>query len=231
MKHGELEFQHRGIDVENISARLVEKWIRRDRDTQPNIGEASQTEKSVAAHMALREVGELVDVLAGWAIDHVIGEVVDEDVEAYREDRSPFDNDDHKYEALAADYEFASPLTNRRIFTRLMSTGVGAFPTELQLQAVHALEALDAGEVKDFVKPETTEMRKFAYSLKRCQNTQPHLLIHETSFDELLHDNFTPIRNYAKNDAYVMGNVLEAFKNIVFRASDIETATDSLFVY
>ncbi len=69
------------------------------------------------------------------------------------------------------------------------------------------------------------------YSLKRCQNNQPHLFIHETSFDELLHDNFTPIRNYAKNDAYVMVNVLEAFKNILFRASDNEKATDSLFVY
>ena len=69
------------------------------------------------------------------------------------------------------------------------------------------------------------------YSLKRCENNQPHLFIHETSFDELLHDNFTPIRNYAKNDAYVMVNVLEAFKNILFRASDNVKATNSLFVY
>lgn len=69
------------------------------------------------------------------------------------------------------------------------------------------------------------------YSLKQCDDNHPKLFLHETSFDELLHDNFTPIRNYAKNDAYVMVNVLEAFKNILFRASDNEKATKSLFIY
>ena len=69
------------------------------------------------------------------------------------------------------------------------------------------------------------------YSLKHSTNNQPYLYLHETSFDELLHDNFTPIRNYAKGDAYVMVNVLEAFKNILFRSADSSKATESLFVY
>ncbi|KTF09439.1 DUF2254 domain-containing protein [Pseudoalteromonas sp. H103] len=68
------------------------------------------------------------------------------------------------------------------------------------------------------------------YSFKHTDN-DPLLFIHETSFDELLHDNFTPLRNYAKSDAYVMTNVLEAFKNILFVAHNDEGARNSLFNY
>ncbi len=68
------------------------------------------------------------------------------------------------------------------------------------------------------------------YSFKHAKN-EPLLYIHEASFDELLHDNFTPIRNYAKTDGYVMVNVLEAFKNILFRSSADQHATESLFNY
>ncbi|MDW7547996.1 DUF2254 domain-containing protein [Pseudoalteromonas sp. McH1-7] len=68
------------------------------------------------------------------------------------------------------------------------------------------------------------------YSLKHAKH-EPLLYIHEASFDELLHDNFTPIRNYAKSDGYVMVNVLEAFKNILFRSSGNRQATESLFKY
>ena len=59
----------------------------------------------------------------------------------------------------------------------------------------------------------------------------PLLYFHETSFDELLHDNFTPLRNYAKGDAYVMTNVIEAFKNILFIANENVDARNSVFNY
>jgi len=59
----------------------------------------------------------------------------------------------------------------------------------------------------------------------------PLLYFHETSFDELLHDNFTPLRNYAKGDAYVMTNVIEAFKNILFIANEDVDARNSVFNY
>jgi uncharacterized membrane protein len=68
------------------------------------------------------------------------------------------------------------------------------------------------------------------YSLKHSDGS-PLLYIHETSFDELLHDNFTPLRHYAKGDAYVMTNVLEAFKNILFIANNNLGARNSLFNY
>ena len=68
------------------------------------------------------------------------------------------------------------------------------------------------------------------YSFKHSDNA-PLLYLHETSFDELLHDNFTPLRNYAKGDAYVMTNVLEAFKNILFIAHTDTDARNSLFNY
>ncbi|WP_299263213.1 DUF2254 domain-containing protein [uncultured Psychrosphaera sp.] len=62
-------------------------------------------------------------------------------------------------------------------------------------------------------------------------DSEPLLYFHETSFDELLHDNFTPLRNYAKNDAYVMTNIIEAFKNILFVANHNDDARNSLFNY
>lgn len=68
------------------------------------------------------------------------------------------------------------------------------------------------------------------YSFKHASDA-PLLYLHETSFDELLHDNFTPLRNYAKSDAYVMTNVLEAFKNILFVAFKNTLARNSLFNY
>jgi len=63
------------------------------------------------------------------------------------------------------------------------------------------------------------------------KDEQPLLYFHETSFDELLHDNFTPLRNYAKADAYVMTNVIEAFKNILFIANENVDARNSVFNY
>lgn len=77
---------------------------------------------------------------------------------------------------------------------------------------------------------ERLSLNDINYSFKHSDNA-PLLFIHETSFDELLHDNFTPLRNYAKADAYVMTNVLEAFKNILFVAHKDEDARNSLFNY
>ncbi len=91
--------------------------------------------------------------------------------------------------------------------------------------------AVKAIDMLSILLIERLEIYNVNYSLKHCENNQPLLFLHETSFDELLHDNFTPIRNYAKSDGYVMLNVLEAFKNILFKAHENETATDSIFVY
>lgn len=69
----------------------------------------------------------------------------------------------------------------------------------------------------------------FAYS--DLSDTDPLLFIHETSLMELMHDNFTPIRHYAKADAYVMANVLEAFKNIIFVANKKSTQLNTIYTY
>ena len=77
---------------------------------------------------------------------------------------------------------------------------------------------------------ERLSLNDINYSFKHSEK-KPLLYLHETSFDELLHDNFSPLRHYAKGDAYVMTNVLEAFKNILFVARDNEKARESLFNY
>lgn len=57
------------------------------------------------------------------------------------------------------------------------------------------------------------------------------MFLYEILFDELLYDNFIFICNYVKNDVYVMVNVFEVFKNILFRVFDNEKVIKSLFIY
>ena len=90
--------------------------------------------------------------------------------------------------------------------------------------------AVKAIDMLSILLIERLKISDINYSFKHSDGS-PLLYLHETSFDELLHDNFTPIRNYAKNDGYVMTNVLEAFKNILFIAHTNEQATTSLFNY
>ncbi|OHU88180.1 MULTISPECIES: DUF2254 domain-containing protein [Pseudoalteromonas] len=63
------------------------------------------------------------------------------------------------------------------------------------------------------------------------QDSEPLLFLHEVKFEELLHDNFSPIRHYAKSDALVMLNVLEALKNILFVARENDKMSQQIFSY
>ncbi|MGO2129793.1 MAG: DUF2254 domain-containing protein [Pseudoalteromonas prydzensis] len=90
--------------------------------------------------------------------------------------------------------------------------------------------AVKAIDMLSILLIERLKINDINYSFKHSDGS-PLLYLHEISFDELLHDNFTPIRNYAKTDGYVMTNVLEAFKNILFVAHTNDTATQSLFNY
>jgi len=90
--------------------------------------------------------------------------------------------------------------------------------------------AVKAIDMLSILLIERLKISDINYSFKHA-NKYPLLYIHETSFEELLHDNFTPLRNYAKSDAYVMTNILEAFKNILFTAHENEQATVNLFNY
>ncbi|MBQ4832432.1 DUF2254 domain-containing protein [Pseudoalteromonas sp. MMG010] len=90
--------------------------------------------------------------------------------------------------------------------------------------------AVKAIDMLSIILIERLSISDINYSYKHSDKS-PLLYIHETSFSELLHDNFTPLRNYAKSDAYVMTNVLEAFKNILFIAHENLAARNSLFNY
>lgn len=78
---------------------------------------------------------------------------------------------------------------------------------------------------------ERLDIENINYSYSHQQDNLPVLFIHEVSLLELIHDNFTPIRHYAKSDAYVMTNVLEAFKNIIFIANQKTTELEVLYTY
>lgn len=90
--------------------------------------------------------------------------------------------------------------------------------------------AVKAIDMLSILLIERLKISDINYSFKHA-NKYPLLYLHETSFEELLHDNFTPLRNYAKTDAYVMTNILEAFKNILFTTHENEQATVNLFNY
>ncbi|ASA54810.1 DUF2254 domain-containing protein [Vibrio gazogenes] len=63
------------------------------------------------------------------------------------------------------------------------------------------------------------------------KNANSRLFFHEVSISELLHDNFTPIRHYARGDAFVMENILEAFKNMLFVTNGEGLVSEEIYRY
>ncbi|WP_404340130.1 DUF2254 domain-containing protein [Pseudoalteromonas mariniglutinosa] len=122
-------------------------------------------------------------------------------------------------EYISDNYRFGMTQISE-IAVKAMSPGIndpGTAVKAIDMLSILLIDRLSIGDVN--------------YSLKHSNDQQPRLYFHETSFDELLDDNFSPIRHYAKNDGYVMVNVLEAFKNILFQAHQNSAASDSLFTY
>ncbi|MCU4675659.1 DUF2254 domain-containing protein [Catenovulum sp. 2E275] len=90
--------------------------------------------------------------------------------------------------------------------------------------------ALKAIDMLSILLIKRLDIKDVNYSFNHAKE-KPWLFFHETSLMELLHDNFSPIRYYAKTDAVVMSNLLEAIKNILFVARQNQEAINILCQY
>lgn len=144
---------------------MVDNLLCLEEETQPSTGEGSEYKKTIKARLALSLAGTLVEHLAGWAIDHEIGRVLEDGGPVYKVDGPLSSKDDHHFEAVASDYTFDDPTQNRRILVRLLEKNSGGFPIALACLASWALAALDAGETDPMLSPERTGKRNPAYTL------------------------------------------------------------------
>ena len=136
---------------------LVDELIRLEEETHPR--SRPPVDKDWKARFALMQVEDLVEMLAGWAIDHLIGLAVNRH---HGEAANPVDweqsdtqrqADDHRHEFAESEYDFADPKINRHILTTLLEFGPGAFPIPIVIEATDALIALDMGETRPLVEP------------------------------------------------------------------------------
>jgi hypothetical protein len=168
LEHGDLRYRHRGVATPKKIEKCVEELLKLEGDTQPMAGDGTAVDKTAAAHRAMWLAKDLVDYLAGWAVDHIAGCTIADEWPAYKEDRPLSKYDTHKYEAASAEYQQDDPRSNRHILASLINFEIG-LPTGLGLEAWHALAALDAGEVQSLVAPDKRGLHGRAYSLARLR--------------------------------------------------------------
>ena len=145
--------------------KIVDKLLRLEQETHPRNSMVNGqvtgaiAEKDENSRLAFMAVSDLVEMLAGWAIDHQIGLVLNGTLGGaaaphdggYSEAQRKANN--HVHEAIATGYDFADTKTNRHILTALLNHGHGPFPISIVIEAINALTALDMGETQPFVAP------------------------------------------------------------------------------
>jgi hypothetical protein len=140
--------------------RLLDRLSGLEKQTRPSGGLLTSKGKDLAAFRALRAAGELVEYVAGWAIDHEAGLAVErlEFVPLqpaqtkrhphYLQQKSMADN--HRHEKIgAAEVENGSsdPQFLRACLINLLRCNSGGWPDWLCQTVIDALEALEFGEV------------------------------------------------------------------------------------
>ena len=121
--------------------------------------------KELDSISALAAAGNLVELLAGWAIDHRTGMILNgatgfpwpqDDQEARSE------ADDHRHEAVGAAYlqdkAPGDPLQNRHILAEVTARAA-LLPAALRNELSEALQAVDFGEVRDLLLPPKGQRR------------------------------------------------------------------------
>jgi hypothetical protein len=154
---------------------LVEQLDAYEERSQPSVGQATANEKDMKAFSALECAGELVDDLAGWAIDHTVGLALNgrrwvplqpsgvKSHPEYLAEREAVDDHIHeKTGGAQTSYRKLDPAMCRKIFLGLLQPNPGGFPEEIHAMMVEALEALDFGETLSILKPaENARKRKW----------------------------------------------------------------------
>jgi hypothetical protein len=145
---------------------LLDRLAELERQTHPLGGEQNATRKDMNAFQALEIAGELVRVVAGWALDHQYGLALHgleflplyppqvRKLPEYIKDRRLVD--DHRHELSGASVTRGvdiEPRIARKLLYNLLYANPGGFPDSLQHLALEALKALDFGEVPALFEP------------------------------------------------------------------------------
>ncbi len=144
--------------IETLVSRLLDLRAR----TDPASTDDTAKGKDLAAFEALRIAGDLVEALAGWAIDHQIG-LASEGLAfvplqpsgttnhpEYLEARAAVDDHRHEYAgaALRASPDgFADPTVARQLVINLLYANPGGFPPVIARMLIEALQDLEYGRV------------------------------------------------------------------------------------
>lgn len=142
---------------------LLDRLEKLERETRPSGGEQTAKGKDLAAFQALKFAGQLVEYLAGWAIDHEVGLAIENmqfvhlqptqtrEHPQHLAERQQVDSHEHERAAgalhLNSDQE-SDPFIARRLLLNMLRPNAGAFPGWLQSGVMEALQALEYGEVK-----------------------------------------------------------------------------------
>jgi hypothetical protein len=164
-------------------ADLIDRLHDLERKTDPKLGARSARGKHRAALHALSIIGELVNALAGWALDHQAGLALkDLEFVELRTTKTPvhpnypgpeFAYDDHRHEWygrnwVGRDGAPIDPIVARRWLMQLVQTNPGIFNWQLSSMTLSALEACDYGETHPMFRP-TKKDRKVNWPILRSQ--------------------------------------------------------------
>lgn len=160
----------------------IDHLIRLEVATRPTGGNSTADGKDQRAIEALRSAAILVELLAGWAIDHQVGLAINglqsvprapkafrEDPE-YQEAMKAVDSHEHEREGsrLCGEDRELPPETVRLALINLLRGNSGGFPRHLQRLAHLGFEALNYSEVLPLMKPADSN-RKVKYQEFRLQ--------------------------------------------------------------
>jgi hypothetical protein len=142
---------------------LIERLCLLAEASDPVGGSETERGKDLRAFQALQTMGDLVNALAGWAINHTVG-LSKKDLaflplqpaqtkrhRDYVRTRSIVDRHEHE---LDADLKrISDPQFARRLLINLLRANSGGWPPELVSNFISALEGLHFGEMSPLFKP------------------------------------------------------------------------------
>jgi hypothetical protein len=142
-------------------ADLIDQLRDLERETNPKDGARSAKGKNLAALEALKIAGDLVNALAGWALDHQAGLALKKFVPLSTV-KTPEDpnysnvratDDDHRHEWYGRNWVGRDglpidPIVARNWLKQLVRANSGVFNLELRLMTLSALEACEYGEIQ-----------------------------------------------------------------------------------
>jgi hypothetical protein len=151
---------------------LIEALEKLETETRPSGGDKTAAGKDLAAFRALETAGNLVDALAGWALDHQIGLALNRleflplgptktrALPEYVEAKRQVDSHNHEREGGAV-FSGVAPerLTStiaRLALKNLLHSNPGGLEQALAYQFYEGLEALEWGKPTPLLEPVTT---------------------------------------------------------------------------